>query len=124
MLDEAVLTVLIVEDNAGMRRLLRRAIESVAETIWECADGSDALPSYIEHRPAVVLMDIRIPRMDGIASTRQIRQFDPTANIVMVTDYEDEGLRKAAQAAGACAYFLKFNLVDLAEAIRAINNGR
>lgn len=45
-------------------------------------------------------MDIRMPRMDGLAAARQICQFDPSARVVMVTDYDDEGLRAAARDAG------------------------
>jgi two-component system response regulator DegU len=58
-------------------------------------------------------MDIRMPRMDGLTATRQIRQFHPSARIVMVTDYEDEDLRNAASEAGASGYALKQNLTDL-----------
>ena len=58
-------------------------------------------------------MDVRMPRMDGLTATRQIRQFHPSARIVMVTDYDDEDLRSAASEAGACGYALKQNLTEL-----------
>lgn len=108
-----IMTVLIVEDNAGIRRLLRRTFIDIASAVWECSDGADALTAYANHRPGIVLMDIRMPRMDGLTATRQIRQFHPSARIVMVTDYEDEDLRNAASEAGASGYALKQNLTDL-----------
>ena len=116
------MTVLIVDDNAGMRRLLRRAVLDAASAVWECLDGEEALTAYTDRRPDVVLMDIRMPGMDGLAATRQIRKFDPGARVVMVTDYDDDDLRKAASEAGACGYALKQNLTDLSGLIRSINN--
>src|SRR5580704_18877198 len=98
------MTVLIVDDNAAIRRLLRRAVLEVAGIVWECSDGSDALSAYTEHRPDIVLMDIRMPDMDGLAATRQIRRFNPSARVVIVTDYDDEDLRNAALQAGASGY--------------------
>ena len=114
------MTVLIVDDNAAIRRLLRRAMQDTANTVWECADGSDAFAAYADRRPDVVLMDVRMPRMDGLAATRQIRQHHPAARVVMVTDYDDEDLRKAASDAGACGYVLKQNLTELPGLIRSI----
>jgi len=61
--------------------------------------------------------------MDGLAATRQIRRFNPSARVVMVTDYDDEDLRNAASEAGACAYALKQNLTELAGLIRSITSG-
>lgn len=116
------MTVLIVDDNAGVRRLLRRAVLDTAGTVWECSDGSEALATYANQRPDVVLMDVRMPGMDGLAATRQIREFDPAACVVMVTDYDDEDLRKAASDAGACGYALKQNLTDLSRLIRSISS--
>ena len=114
------MTVLIVEDNSGVRSLLRRALVGTACQIWECGDGADALSSYEEHRPDVVLMDIRMPRMDGLAATRQIRQCYPSARIMVVSDYDDEDLRRAASAAGACGYTLKQDLSEIVELLQSL----
>jgi CheY-like chemotaxis protein len=115
--------ILIVDDNPGMRRLLRRAVPDTASAIWECSDGADALAAYTERQPDVVLMDIRMPRMDGLAAAREICRFDPSARVVMVTDYDDEDLREAAREAGACGYALKQNLTDLPGLIRSLIGG-
>jgi DNA-binding NarL/FixJ family response regulator len=118
------MTVLIVEDNSGVRTLLRRALRETASRVWECSDGADALESYLAHRPDVVLMDIRMPRMDGLMATRQILQSDPSARVVMVSDYDDEDLRRAASAAGARGYTLKQDLSEMVEFLRALNSER
>jgi two-component system response regulator DegU len=116
------MTILIVEDNPTIRRLIRRAISDVADNIFECEDGADALAAYTEHRPDAVLMDVRMPRMDGLAATRQILSHHPAARIVIVTDYNDDGLRNAAREAGACAYALKNNLTELDVVLKATLN--
>jgi CheY-like chemotaxis protein len=109
-----------VDDNAGVRRLLRREFLDSAIAIWECADGADALAAYADRQPDIVLMDVRMPRMDGLAATRQIREFYPGARVVIVTDYDDEDLRKAALEAGAHGHVLKQNLTDIGRLLRLI----
>src|SRR5580658_6574886 len=96
--------ILIVEDNAGVRRMIRRAVDHLASQVSECEDGADALAAYRDCLPDVVLMDIRMPKMDGLAATRQIRGNYPEGRIIMVTDYDDEELRLVSAEAGACGY--------------------
>ncbi len=86
--------------------------------------GADALAAYVEHSPDVVLMDVRMPRMDGLAATRQILHHSPQAKIVIVTDYDEDELRSAAREAGACAYALKHNLTELDAVLKATLNSR
>jgi len=114
------LTILIVEDNIGVRRLLRWALNGIAAVVHECSDGSRALAAYEAHRPNVVLMDIRMKEVDGLLATREIMRHDSTARIIIVTDYDDEQLRAAAAEAGARAYFLKQNLTELAKLVAAV----
>jgi two-component system response regulator DegU len=111
------MTILIVEDNAGIRRLLRKVVSRFAEQVWECSDGADALAAFEEHGPDLVLMDVRMPRQDGLVSTREIRQLHPEARVIIVTDYDDDELRKAASNAGAVGYLLKQDMTQLRQQI-------
>jgi DNA-binding NarL/FixJ family response regulator len=117
------MTILIVDDNPSVRRLLRRAVLPDATSIWECADGAEAQRAYEEHRPDIVLMDVRMPKMDGLAATRKLLHTDPSAKIVIVTDYDDDDIRGAASEAGASGYILKQDLVELAQLVRSLASG-
>jgi CheY-like chemotaxis protein len=114
-------TVLIVEDNASVRRLIRSIVASVAEEIHECEDGATALAAYLEYSPDVVLMDIEMKELDGIAATVRIKAAHPAANIVMVTNYDDAELRQAAREAGACGYVLKHSLLEIKDVLEALS---
>lgn len=111
------MTILIVEDNPTVRRLIRRATSDIADNVVECGDGEDSLSAYIEHRPDIVLMDVRMARMDGLTATRKLLGQYPKAKVVILTDYDDEELRSAAREAGACAYALKHNLTELEDVV-------
>src|SRR5687768_9637987 len=104
---------LIVDDNADLRRLITGLVRDLIETINECNDGAAALAAYIEHRPDWVLMDIKMPGLDGMAATHQITAAFPEAQIVMVTDFGDAKLRAEAYVAGACAFVIKEDLFAL-----------
>jgi CheY-like chemotaxis protein len=112
---------LIVEDNARMRHLIRSVVANLAEDVYECSDGSEALGAYSEHLPDWVLMDIVLPNLDGIAATKQIKTVFPQAQIVMVTEYDDVKIREAAQTAGVCGYVLKENLLEVRRILEAPN---
>jgi CheY-like chemotaxis protein len=114
------MTFLIVEDNEGIRRVLRRILAGTAGAIWECADGSEALAAYQEHRPDIVLMDVRMPHVDGLTATRRIRGYDPSACVIVVTDYLDEDMKIAALEAGAREYVLKQDISSLPEIVSSL----
>jgi two-component system response regulator DegU len=116
------MTILIVEDNPTVRRLIKRATCEIADKIVECEDGADSLDAYASHRPDIVLMDVRMPRMDGLTATRRLLRVFPNAKIVILTDYNDDELRIASRDAGACAYALKHNLTQLEEVILEANS--
>jgi len=91
---------LIVEDNEQMRRLIRAVVAPLAQTIYECAVGDEALDSYRSYSPDWVLMDVELPGLDGITATQQITAAFPSARVLIVSDYGTERLRHAARLAG------------------------
>jgi CheY-like chemotaxis protein len=105
--------VLLVEDNPAMRSLIRSLLEPLTPVVHECADGARAVVLYDELHPDLVLMDVRMGGMDGLAATRAILRSDPRARIVVVTGYSDDGSREAAMAAGASGFILKDDLLGL-----------
>ncbi|HEY3841142.1 MAG TPA: response regulator [Bryobacteraceae bacterium] len=108
-----LLKLLIVDDNARIRCLIRKIVEPFACEVFECGNGEDALTIHLAQRPDVVLMDIRMNGMDGIQAANQIRAAGHDTVVLIVTNYDDEELRQAATDAGAFAYVLKDNLLDL-----------
>ncbi len=112
--------ILLVEDNATVRKLIRQALIEADASIVECTDGADAAEAFATHRPDLVLMDIRMPRMDGLTATRQLKKQFPEAKVLMLTDYDEDDLRAAAKEAGACGYALKHNLLLLESIIEEL----
>ncbi len=114
-----MLSILIVEDNDPMRRLIRLVVTPVADTIRECANGVAALAAVAEDEPDWVLMDIEMPSMDGITALERIKAAFPSVKVLIVTQYNDDRMRAAARLAGADGYVLKENLTELPRLLTA-----
>jgi CheY-like chemotaxis protein len=107
------LRILIAEDSAPMRRLIRSLVEDLAADVVECDGGREAVRLYFEFQPDWVLMDLHMPDGDGLEATRAIRGRDGNARIVIVTQSDENELRRAAEEAGAVAYMLKDHLLGV-----------
>jgi CheY-like chemotaxis protein len=107
------MNILIVEDSAPVRRMIRSLLADLAAQIGECEDGAGALAAYAQQRPDWVLMDIRMPLLDGLAATTQLKAAYPEARIIIVTNYDDPALREEACRAGACGFVPKEDLTEL-----------
>ena len=105
--------ILIVDDNEKVRTLLIDHLPAEADEIYECADGIEAFSLFKKVKPDWVLMDHEMPRMNGIAAIREIIAEFPTANICMVTAFDDKEIRDEAIAAGAAGFVLKDSLFQL-----------
>ncbi|HEY3009728.1 MAG TPA: response regulator transcription factor [Micromonosporaceae bacterium] len=101
--------VLIADDDDLMRAGLRAVLASDdgIAVAGEAADGHEAVRQVRATRPDVVLMDVRMPDLDGIAATRQIVEAVPTARILMLTTFEDDDYVFGALSAGASGFLLK-----------------
>ena len=110
---------LIADDSIPVRKMIRRVATNTGDTVYECADGAEACSAYLTHKFDWVLMDIKMPKMDGIAATRKIYAADPQAKIIVVTTYDDPGLRREAEEAGASAFVVKDDLSRIRFVINA-----
>lgn len=118
--------VLIVDDQALMREGLQALLDLTKDLaiIGVAADGSEALDAVTRLRPHVVLMDIVMPGMDGIAATRAIVARGDDTRVLMLTTFGDDELVAAALGAGASGYVLKNTpAAQLARAIHAVRHG-
>jgi NarL family two-component system response regulator LiaR len=119
--------VLIVDDHSMVRTGLATFIrvKPDLELVGEARDGQQALRLCEQLQPDVILMDLVMPRMDGVAATRAIRQRWPAVQILALTSFKDKDMVQDALRAGAIGYLLKDVSVDeLANAIRAAHAGR
>ena len=119
--------VLVVDDHSLLRTGVANIInqEPDLEVVAEAANGRDAIDAFLIHHPDVVLMDLRMPGMEGVEAIRRIREIDPQALVVVLTTYDaDEDIARALQA-GAKAYILKDIAADaLVACIRDVLAGK
>lgn len=116
---------LLVDDHRLLRQGLRRALEEAGfAVVAEAGHGEEAVRLAIIHRPALVLMDVSMPVMDGIEATRRLRLSVPEARVVMLTMHGEEETVAEALRAGAVAYLLKDCSTDqVAETLHAVAAG-
>lgn len=112
-MENTPIKVLIVDDNERARGMIRKYLRGLSEDFRECDDGFDALRYYEETHPDWVLMDWEMKRMNGLEATRRIIEKYPQAKILMVTNYDQKDLRRAAQEAGATGFVTKDDLQAL-----------
>jgi len=118
--------VLVVDDHQVVRRGLRTFLEiqEDIEVVGEAADGAEGVARAEELRPDIVLMDVKMPGMDGIEALRQLRQLDNPARVLVVTSFTEQRTVVPALRAGAAGYVYKDVDPDaLAGAIRSIHAG-
>ncbi len=105
---------LVADDNAAVRKMIKGILAAPQNSFIECCNGKEAVNNYARYKPDWVIMDIEMKPLDGIAATRQIIQKFPKANIVILSQYNDAHLKKAALEAKAKYYFLKEDMTRLA----------
>ncbi|MBE1537929.1 response regulator [Actinomadura algeriensis] len=118
--------ILVVDDQTVVREGLVLLLELLPgiEVAGSASDGEQALAMVAEKRPDVVLMDLRMPRMDGVEATRRIREEHPGTEVVVLTTYADDESIFAALRAGARGYLTKDAGADeIAQAVAAVRDG-
>lgn len=118
--------VLLVDDQTLIRQGIRVLLmtEPGMEVIGEAANGKEALKLVEELRPEVVLMDVRMPEMDGVTATREITIAHPEIGVIILTTFDDEAYIFEGLRAGARGYLLKdISSEEMAEAVRVVAKG-
>lgn len=118
--------VLVVDDQRLMRDGLASllGIQEGIEVVGDAANGEEAVTQAVALTPNVILMDVRMPTMDGVTATALVRQQVPTCQVIMLTTFDDEEYIVKALAAGASGYLLKnIPVQDLAQAIHLVQRG-
>lgn len=127
MTAEPTITVMCVDDHPLVRKGIAAILanEETLKMTGEAGNGREAVEKYRELRPDVVLMDLRMPDVDGIEATRQIRQINPDAKIIALTSYDgDQDIYKAIEA-GVRGYILKEMVhTKVIDAIRTVHSGK
>ena len=124
--DERTITVLIVDDDPIVRSALSAYVSAAPdlELVGVCADGAEAVTAVGRRRVDVIIMDIRMPVMDGIAATRAIRAKHPDVHVLLLTSFDEEDTMVTALRAGAGGFLLKNESPDaVVGAVRAVSQG-
>ena len=119
-------TVLLVDDDALVRAGLRTILSSAEdlEVVGEVSDGSDAVAAVRRLRPDVVLMDIRMPEMDGITATAALRQLRAPPQVIVLTTFQADEQVLSALRAGASGFLVKDTPpADIINAVRLVASG-
>jgi DNA-binding NarL/FixJ family response regulator len=120
------LRVLVADDHRLMLAAVRRALADAEdfEIVGEVSVGSHVVPAVRETKPDVVLLDMRMPELDGLACLERLRKHDPGIAVVILSSYSDEAQIEAARAGGALGYVVKtVEPVDLATVLRSALSG-
>ena len=120
-------TILIVDDHQEFRRIIRQILQAESDLAvsGEAADGEAAIEYVRRHQPAVVLMDVAMPRLDGFEATRRIKTMQPDAKVFILTVHTEEGYPERARESGADGYLPKQDVITrLIPTIREVLGGR
>lgn len=121
-----MIRVLIVDDQAVIRAGVARILgpEDGFEVVAECDDGDEVVDAVTRHRPDIVLMDVRMRRVDGVTATRQLRAVADEPPVLILTTFDDDDALFGALDAGAAGFVLKdASADDLIAAARAVAGG-
>lgn len=107
-------TILIVDDQPGIRRLLMEVLTEEGYNVYAAANGYEGIQKAKELQPALILMDMKMPGMDGIETLRELKYLNQADRVIMMTAYGELELVNSAKELGAYAYITKpFDIIEL-----------
>jgi len=122
----SAIRVLIADDHALVREGTRRMLEQEADmqVVGEAGDGEETVKLACELKPDVAIVDISMPKLDGIEATKQIKERCPSVTILILSAYDDDQFIFSLLEAGAAGYLLKsIRSRELVDAVRAVHAG-
>lgn len=118
------MNIIIIDDDYLVVNSLKTIVESSGINVLGVGyDGSEAIELFLEYRPDVVLMDIRMKDMTGIEATREILKLDSSAKILLITTFQDDEYIREALSLGCKGYILKQNIDSIIPSINAVYSG-
>jgi len=121
--------VLVVDDQPGIRRLLLEVLTEEGYIVYTAANGYEGIQKAKDYKPTLILMDMKMPGMDGIETLRELKHLNQADKVIMMTAYGELGLVNIAKELGAYAYVTKpFDIIELCamigQAISSSSTGR
>jgi DNA-binding NarL/FixJ family response regulator len=126
MAEGKAIRVLLADDHAVVRKGIRDLLEEDGgiQIVAEASDGEEAVTLVAREQPDVAVLDIQMPRLNGLEAARRMKQQNPQVRVLMLTAYEDEPYILAAMQAGVCGYMLKTaSSEELVKGVRAVAAG-
>lgn len=116
------LSILLIDDDSGVRLLLNKGLTVEGYQLYEAEDGIVGLERFRAIQPDVILLDITMPRLDGITVLKEIRRYDPVVGIIMVSALNPQRLTVEPMAQGADGYIQKpFKLQEIRKEIQRVS---
>ena len=125
--DESIITVLLVDDHPVTRAGYRRLLESTTDirVVAEASDGETGCLLYQEHKPSVVIIDLNMPKIDGLETIRRIKAKDAKARILVFSLHNNETIARYTLKTGATGYITKqADPEQMVQAIRLVQQGK
>ncbi|AJQ29432.1 MULTISPECIES: response regulator [Pelosinus] len=117
-------TVLVIDDQPGIRRLLMEVLSEEGYAVHTAANGYEGIQKVKDLKPVLILMDMKMPGMDGIETLRELKRLNQANKVIMMTAYGELELVNIAKELGAYAYITKpFDIIDLCSMIATLISG-
>lgn len=117
-------TVLVIDDQPGIRRLLMEVLTEEGYSVHTAANGYEGIQKVKDLKPVLILMDMKMPGMDGIETLRELKRLNQANKVIMMTAYGELELVNIARELGAYAYITKpFDIIDLCSMISNLISG-